>query len=144
MRPSTVIARVQRQLSPSAELCFAAFCDVERIPQWVERVVEASVRTTHPDGRPAEVEFVARRPDGDQARYTLAYAYDRKGLRVSWRPREGEGDAVMGYASFDPADGGTCLMTYALQEGYAWDQENRDLQQVATELADTFAEFVGK
>lgn len=137
-----MIARVQRRLSKSPEECFAAFCDVSRIPKWVERVTEASVRTTHPDGRPAEVEFTAKRPDGGPAQYTLAYAYDRKGHRVSWRPREGEADAVMGYASFDPGADGTCVMTYALQEGYAWDREDRDLQQVTEQLAAAFANYL--
>jgi len=138
-----VIARVQRSLPFPPNDCFERFCDVTRIPHWVERVVRATVRTTHPDGRPAEVDFVARRPDESQVEYSLAYAYDRNGLRVSWRPREGEQDAVMGYAAFD-GEGDHCTMTYALQEGYAWDSENRDLRQVTEQLADAFARYVGQ
>ena len=143
MRPTNVIARVQRRLDHPPQACFEAFCDVERVPDWVERVVEASVRHTHSDRRPAQVDFVAERPDGVRAKYSLAYAYDREGLRVSWRPREGEEDAVMGYASFDP-EGDGCLMTYALQEGYAWDAGDRDLRQITADLADAFANFMNR
>jgi hypothetical protein len=141
-----VIARVQRSLPYSPKECFERFCDVERIPNWVERVVRASVRTTHPDGRPAEVNFVAERADGESVHYSLAYAYDREGLRVSWRPREGAQDAVMGYASFDPdeSDENACVMTYALQEGYAWDADKRDLKQVTEQLADEFARTLAR
>ena len=114
---------------------------MSNIPRWVDRVVEASVRRAHGDGRPSEVDFRAQRPDGRLVDYALAYAYDREGLRVSWRPREGADDAVIGYASFVP-DGDQCVMTYVLQEGYAWDHEGRDLRRVTAHLSDAFAEFV--
>lgn len=139
---------MQRTLPRAPQECFERFCEVAAIPDWVDRVIQADVRREHPDGRPAEVDFVARRADGTEVQYSLAYAYDREGLRVSWRPREGEQDAVMGYASFEPGlDAGPdetgCTMTYALQQGYAWDAETRDLKQVTQDLADAFAHFVG-
>lgn len=128
-------------MDADARTCFELFCDVTNVPRWVERVVEATVRREHGDGRPAEVEFRARRPDGELVTYALAYAYDRDGMRVSWRPREGADDAVLGYAAF-AEDGEGCVMTYVLQEGYAWDYEGRDLREVTAQLGDAFAEFV--
>jgi hypothetical protein len=133
-----VTARVNLRLDRDPRACFEAFCAVERIPDWVARVRAVLVRARHPDGRPAEVEFVSVTPDRGEVAYTLVYAYDRRGLRVSWRPREGEHDAVAGYAAF-VADGDGCAFTYALEHGRGWALDPVDLQGAAQHNAAAFA-----
>jgi hypothetical protein len=89
--------------------CFAAFCDVRRLTEWVPNLRRARVVVDGDDGRPREVLFEF----GDKLTYSLVYRYDDAARRVEWEPGIGRRDAVRGWAEFAEHEGG-CEMRYAL------------------------------
>jgi Polyketide cyclase / dehydrase and lipid transport len=60
----------------------AVIADMAAYPQWNEEVKEVEVRTTHPDGRPAEVRFVLD-AGAIKDEYVLAYRWSGD-TSVSW------------------------------------------------------------
>src|SRR5688572_6382182 len=62
-----------------ADQCYELFCNVERIPEWLQVVRSTIVRRKDRLGRPREVSFLARLQRATIG-YTLSYAY-RSGER---------------------------------------------------------------
>ena len=132
-------ARVTRRIPLSPRACFDAFCDVGRIPEWVPHVISTTIKRCHSDGRASLVAFEARTVEGARQSYTLAYAYDRAGLRVSWRTHDRPEHGVHGYAAFEAVQVG-CLMTYAVGYGSEAREEfvSDDMRKTVEALADAF------
>jgi hypothetical protein len=100
------MTEVRQPLSIPAARAYELFCDGARLHWWVPGLRQATVLAVDPGGLPAEIrfEFAVRRS------YVLRYCYEPGALRVSWRPTEGEEQAVSGEATFvDEGEGATLI-----------------------------------
>ncbi len=136
--------RVQRSLEVDAVTCYAAFCAVERIPEWVDPVGQVSVETRDTEGRPEEVWFEASDGEGAPHRYTLHYAYDPARFRVLWRPGRNADAGLHGVATFEPSksDDEGCELTYTIKLGDERESTRSAAQAQAESVADAFARWV--
>lgn len=96
-----------------AEECYALFCDIERLPEWLAVIRSAVVTRRDLDDRPRQVSFLARLERATVG-YTCTYRYRHSDLAVSWSTPAGSGIRVEGYARFVPLGESACLMTYSL------------------------------
>lgn len=102
-------------IDASADECFARFCEVERLPEWVPGLKSAEILWRHPTGLPAEARFHSE--VGDQVEeYVLLYSYDPATRRLVWHPVEAGPYLVRGFATFED-EGGRCRMRYVLELG---------------------------
>ena len=100
-------------LPRQADQCYELFCNVERIPEWLQVVRTAVVRKRDRLNRAREVSFLARLERATIG-YTLTYAY-RSGERwLGWRTPDDSSITVAGFGQFSPLGERSCLMTYAL------------------------------
>ena len=96
-----------------ADRCYDLFCEVERIPEWLQVVRSAMVRTRDRVNRPREVAFLVSLERASIG-YTLAYSY-RSGERwLGWRTPDDSSITVAGFGQFTALGERSCLMTYAL------------------------------
>lgn len=105
---------------------------------WVPTLRRATVLSKHHDGMPHEIEFELT----TGRRYTLVYSYAATDIAkiVRWEPATDAGDAVRGFARFEPADGGTQI-TYELEDGASRTDLERALAS-ADEVLDAFIEWM--
>lgn len=135
--------RVQRSLELDAASCYAAFCAVEKIPEWVDLVAQVNVETRDAEGRPEEVWFEVIEPAGGPHRYTLHYAYDPARHRVLWRPGRNADAGLHGVATFDSLDDETgCRLTYTIKLGDDRESTRAAAMAQAEAVADAFARWV--
>ncbi len=119
-----------------AARCFAAFCDVLRLRDWLPGLSRARVVQTGEGGLPVEVLFEY----GPAWTYVLRYGYDVARRRVEWAPTAFKRDAVAGFAEFaEHADG--CEMTYMVRP--ASDHAPPDRAGDPRAIVDAFAKWIG-
>ncbi len=88
--------------------------DVERYPEWVRDVKEATIVERDADGRPTKVEFRASAL-GRSTHYTLAYDYSQAPAVLAWDMVKGDIQrSITGSYHFSPADGGGTDVRYDL------------------------------
>src|SRR5688572_21818934 len=96
-----------------ADKCYELFCDIEKIPEWMQVVRSAVVRKRDRLNRVREVSFLARLERATVG-YTLTYSY-RSGERwLGWRTPDEASITMAGFGQFMPLGERSCLMTYAL------------------------------
>jgi uncharacterized membrane protein len=100
-------------LARPADQCYALFCDVERIPEWLAVVRSAVVTKRDPRNRPAYVAFLARLEHATIG-YTCRYRYHASERRVLWSTPDTSSITVKGFAQFAPLGERSCMMTYGL------------------------------
>jgi hypothetical protein len=122
--------------SPAA--CWRHFIDAALLVAWVPGLRRARVVATLPDGLPLEIafEFAASRT------YSLVYRYDVATRTVTWSPRMGQRDAVLGSARFDDEDGAT-RVTYSLESSGARSAAERHDDDPVV-LLDAFAAWMSR
>lgn len=100
-------------LARPADQCFALFCDVERIPEWLAVVRSSVVTARDTRGRATQVAFLARLEHATIG-YTCRYRYHQKDRRTAWSTPESSRITVRGFAQFQPLGDRACMMTYGL------------------------------
>lgn len=96
-----------------ADDCYALFCDVERIPEWLKVVRSAVVTTRDLKHRARDVAFLARLERATVG-YTCRYRYHAAERRLAWATSRDSSICVQGFAQFTPLGDKACLMTYSL------------------------------
>lgn len=120
------------------QACWRAFTDPEALCAWVPNLRTATVISKHLDGMPSEIEFELSTGKS----YALAYSYASTDIAriVRWEPSAEAGEAVRGFARFEPCDGGTRI-TYELEHGEARSEYERAVAS-ADEVLDAFSEWM--
>lgn len=121
------------------QACWLGFTDPDTLCAWVPTLRSATVLSKQADGMPHEIEFELT----TGRRYTLAYTYAATDIAkiVRWEPTSDTGDAVRGFARFEPAEHGATQITYELEEGASRTDLERALAS-ADEVLDAFAEWM--
>ena len=119
------------------QACWLAFTQVETLCAWVPGLRAARLIAKAPNAMPSEIEF-----EFAAHRYTLSYAYEgtETAKIVRWHPKSNHGDAVRGWARFEPYDGGTRI-EYELIPGPARSKLERHLDN-PEELLGAFARWM--
>lgn len=122
---------VKLRIRGRAAECFARFCDVARLVEWMPGLIEARTLRDDELGRPSEVAFRVESNGALPIEYTLLYTYDATRHRVVWIPGEGAAWGMRGFAWFyDLLEApGECEMRYYAQR--AW---NRSFDEELTNL----------
>ena len=136
-----VARTLKTRIQAAAADCYARFCAVPTLVDWVPGLVRAELVGTDGDGRPAEVRFVARLTDGRTLEYTLLYAHDAPRRRVAWMPGDNTSNAVRGFATFDEAPGGGCEMCYALELQSSRTEDADEMLAEARRVVEAFKQW---
>lgn len=104
----TETATEQTTIAAPPSHVWAVAIDVERYPEWVRDIKEASIVDRDAEGRPAQVEFRAA-AIGRSTHYTLAYDYTDAPAVMSWSMVKGDLQKRIdgSYHFSEAADGGT-------------------------------------
>ena len=121
-------------IDPTA--CFRAFTDARQLASWVPGLRRADI-LSKARGLAAEVHFEF----ASEHAYTLVYTYDADKREVSWQPKLGAAEGVIGFARFDAAPAGGTQMTYGLEHGEARTPAEQELGNLDTLVA-AFAAWV--
>jgi len=119
---------VTARLKQSAEFCYALFCEVERVSEWLWVAGTSVVSRRDERGRATEVDFMGSLKRASVS-YRLAYEYDDAEREIRWRNSSGSVKELSGSARFAPVEGGPgCLMRYRLKTELAenlpgWEDE---------------------
>jgi uncharacterized membrane protein len=100
-------------LARSAPVCYDAFCDLERTPEWLTILCSAVVIDRDRHDRPLRVAYLCRL-DRATIGYTLTYRYEPDERRIAWSTSPSSSIIVRGSAHFQELSARSCLMTYAL------------------------------
>jgi ribosome-associated toxin RatA of RatAB toxin-antitoxin module len=106
-------AHISTALPRSAEECYALFCEIERIPEWLTIVRSALVTRRDERRRAREVAFLARLERATVG-YTCHYKYQPTARRVEWSTAPDASIRISGHAQFGSLGTRACLMTYHL------------------------------
>jgi ribosome-associated toxin RatA of RatAB toxin-antitoxin module len=96
-----------------ADACYALFCDIERVPEWLPAVSSSVVTERDDDGRAIRVAFQASLRRATVG-YTCVYRYRADDLQVAFTTSPRSSIVVRGMAHFQPVASNACLMTYGL------------------------------
>lgn len=122
------VSTVKARLKQPADFCYALFCDVERVSEWLWVAGTSVVSRRDERGRGVEVDFMGSLKRASVA-YRLTYEYDDELREVRWRNSSGSVKELRGTARFTPLEGGSgCLMSYQLRAELAenlpsWEDE---------------------
>ena len=100
-------------LPRAADACYALFCDVARVPEWLPILSSAVITERDDDGRARRVAFMASLRRASIG-YTCSYRYVPDDHRVSWSTSPRASIVVRGMAHFQAVARNACLMTYGL------------------------------
>lgn len=120
------------------QACWRAFTNPETLRAWIPNLSKATVLSKHPDGMPSEIRFEL----STGRTYSLSYGYAGTDIAkiVRWAPLKDQGDAVRGFARFEPCEAGTQI-TYELEQGESRSERER-LLAGADEVLDAFAHWM--
>lgn len=132
-------------LPRSADLCYDAFCDIEKTPEWLSIVRTAVVTERDARGRARRVAFLCRLARATIG-YSLTYSYWPGHRRVAWTTSVNSQIVVNGSAHFQPLSPSACLLTYSLDLALGsglpeFDDTSFRLHATSATLGD-FREFV--
>lgn len=104
-------ARARLTLAVDAATTYRLLTDLDRLPEWMEGVVQVDVLANLDDG--LEVAVHSQTPSETRVS-RWAYAFDQDAMRVAWRSLEDEGEhGYPGAYVVAPCEHG-CLVTYVL------------------------------
>ena len=133
-------------LPRGADDCYALFCDLERIPEWLSVIRSVSVTSRDGRGRPRDVAFLARLERGTVG-YTLTYRIREAERWLCWATAETSSICIAGFAQFSPLGPDACLMSYsvAMDLGglHRWSDPGFDANATSAVMAD-FRDFVSR
>jgi len=111
MEPPTRV--LSTALPVSAQQAFEAFCDSERVHEWMAVVRSSRVISRTACGRPKRTAFIARLERSSMG-YTMHYEYDDDTRTVRWCSGSEGSTRISGTAQFTPVGRNTCMMHYEL------------------------------
>lgn len=100
-------------LPVSAVAAYEMFCEIDRVPEWLNVTRSARVLEWDDMDRPVRVAFRAELERASVS-YTLHYTYCSDRLEVSWTTRSGCGTTVAGSAKFTPLGPNASMIHYEL------------------------------
>ncbi len=104
---------ISTSLPVSAQEAFEAFCDSERVHEWMPVVRSSRVLSRSTCGRPERTAFIARL-ERSSIGYTMRYEYDDETRTVRWCNGLESSTRISGTAQFTKASRNTCMMHYEL------------------------------
>jgi uncharacterized membrane protein len=132
VQPRTDVLSVA--LPRNAEDCYALFCDITRVPEWLRIIRSAVVTEKDRHGRPRRVAFLARLQRATIG-YSCRYRVREQDLRVTWATPQHASIKVRGFAQFSGLGERSCLLQYHLDV----DLGNHGLPAFDDELFDAHA-----
>lgn len=112
-------------LPREADECYALFCDLERIPEWLSIVRSSVVTDRDLVDRPSSVAFLCSLHRATVG-YTLDYQYGDEERRLAWTTPGRSSLRVRGFAQFQELGPDACLMTYCLDLAFGKGMPNFD------------------